>query len=177
MEKKKKCTIVVLIWETLFYYKKIKHFQIVYGVHSPTLHHSLNPSIHPCIFYFQQLPIFLPDLHLSKLTWVWPLEWLDKYAGYRLWLHPPLRSERLDTAPCTILLHVFVWFEPLWKGSSLFSNENESNRPANQANMSRNCYISVKIGFSALSCAGRKQNKSCYYLSRCANCNILLSRT
>lgn len=34
----------MLIWETLFYYKKIKHFQISYGVDSFTHHH--HPSAH-----------------------------------------------------------------------------------------------------------------------------------
>lgn len=86
--KKKKCTIVVLIWETLFYYKKIKHFQIVYGVHSPTLHHSLNPSVHQCIFYFLLQPFFLPDLHQPKLTWVWPLEWQGLQATSYDIIHP-----------------------------------------------------------------------------------------
>lgn len=168
----------MLIWETLFYYKKIKHFQIVYGVHSPTLHHSLNPSIHPSMHLLFSTTTHLPARSSPTQANLSVAEWLDKYAGYRLWLHPPLRSERLDTAPYTILLHVYVCdSNPPEKVLSCFPNENEPNRPANQANMSRNCYISVKIEFSALSCAGRKQNKSCYYLSRCANCNILLSRT
>lgn len=68
---------------TLFYYKKIKHFQMLYGVHSPTHHHSLNLSIHPSFFSTTI------HLHPLKPTWACPTQTLDKCAGHRLQLHPP----------------------------------------------------------------------------------------
>lgn len=59
----------MLIWETLFYYKKIKHFQISHGVYSFTHPH------HPSAHWFSHLlthsehTSILPSLCSTPTTW------------------------------------------------------------------------------------------------------------
>lgn len=132
--------------------------------HPLTLHHSLNQSMHL---------LFFTTTHLLARSS--PTQAILSVATQRTRQVCRLQAMTSSTPTKRTPRHSTV-HNPTFVFPD-FPNENEPNRPANQANLSRNCYISVKIRFSALSCAGRKQNKSCYYLSRCANCNILLSRT